>query len=199
MIDAVWWHRFNARLWLYRAESVFNPWGQCDPMDVSALCVNTRRLNLETHFERDARYLLIGEAPGYRGCHFSGVPFTSESQFPYRITSRPQPWRESSATVVHAALKSLGIAPATVMWNAFPFHPFKPFTPLSNRAPTLKEVQDTTDILHMVIDRFPKARVIAVGQQARRALGFWGVDATVVRHPSMGGATEFYKQLKAML
>ena len=41
-----------------------------------------RRERLSAHLSarRDARYLLVGEAAGYRGARISGVPFTSERQ-----------------------------------------------------------------------------------------------------------------------
>jgi hypothetical protein len=193
--------RFKARLWHYRAENVFNPWAQCDPLDISIHTVNTRRLNLETHFDRDnIEYLMIGEAPGYRGCHFSGVPFTSEAQFPHRMTTRPHPWREASSTIVWATLRELGIASKTVMWNAYPFHPFEPCRPMSNRAPTNRELIDTADILGMVVNRFATAKRVAIGNAAYAMLTRLCVQPHyIVRHPSMGGARDFRQQMKQLI
>jgi uracil-DNA glycosylase len=198
MTDAM--NRFNARLWGYKADNVFNPWNQCDPLDVSRYSVMTRRLNLETHFDRQAKYILIGEAPGYRGCHFSGVPFTCEAQFPFRITTRPDPWREASSTIIHETLKTLNIAAHTVMWNAFPFHPHEPFKPMSNRAPTNREVKDTRDILDLVLGMFQHAKRIAVGRVAATTLESLGyTENYCVRHPSMGGARDFRSQMRQLV
>ena len=80
---------------------VFNPWGEIDAQDIEQLSANLHRVgNLTMHLAIEPRYILIGEAPGYRGCHFSGIPFTSEKQIfnhevPYvarwgRITTRAE-------------------------------------------------------------------------------------------------------------
>ena len=93
-----------------------------------------------------ARYALVGEAAGYAGCRFSGIPFTCEDQL---LGTEPLPWTqgrdlarssstadslwvERSARTVWAVL---GQRADCVLWNAFPWHPFRPDEPLSNRAP----------------------------------------------------------------
>lgn len=205
--------RMEARLKGFTAPNVFNPWGQSDPLDQSIHTMQHRWELLQHHFARRPRYLLIGEAPGYRGCHFSGVPFTSEAQiaagtwqrygYPFRLTTRPKPWGEASATVVWRTLHKLGIAEQTVCWNAFPFHPFKPGDPYSNRAPTLAELNSTRDILAMVLDHFRDAVPIAVGQIALASVCRLNHEhrssMRCVRHPSMGGAAQFAQQLEALL
>jgi len=61
---------------------VFNPWWQIDgENDLSANCPAMRRKHLTAYFgERlgNARLAIVGEALGYRGGHFSGIPMTSE-------------------------------------------------------------------------------------------------------------------------
>lgn len=189
---------------------MFNPWGQSDPMDLDRYTVLTRWEMLQHHFDRRAKFLLIGEAPGYRGCHFSGVPFTSEALiaedkwqqfgFPFRMTTRPKPWGEASATVVWRTLHTLGIAEETVMWNAFPFHPFQAGEPYSNRAPTLKELNSTRDILGEVVEHFKGAIVVAIGQVAMATLNRLGMPShCAIRHPSMGGAKQFAEGLKGIM
>src|SRR5437588_13067176 len=58
-------------------ESACNQYAFCEP----ANC--TRRGNLELYLrEMSARgpgVMLVGEAPGYKGCRLTGVPFTSET------------------------------------------------------------------------------------------------------------------------
>ena len=82
--------------------------------------------------ELKPKYMIVGEAPGYRGCRWSGIPFTSEKiivtndffnkKYKVRIRNGKKPQSECSATRVWNCLDSLGIYP--LMWNAFPFHPY---------------------------------------------------------------------------
>src|ERR1700719_1871961 len=93
-MNAEFWNRLRE----YRSDNVFNPWGDSDPLDLPFASPLERAERLEAHFDVDAKYLLIGEAPGYRGCHFSGIPFTCEKQLikgevprvkcPKRLTNR---------------------------------------------------------------------------------------------------------------
>lgn len=191
----------------FQAPNVFNPWRDSDELDLSGEGPYGRRRRLELHFDCRPNYLLIGEAPGYQGCHFSGIPFTNESLlmngaiprigYPGRITSRDRPWSEPSASIVWRELYRLGIAEDTVLWNAFAWHPHKPGDPMSNRAPTHDELLDGRYILKEVIDYFAYARIIAVGRVAERALEKLGLTPDgAVRHPSMGGAVKFREGLK---
>lgn len=61
--------------------NVFNPWADDDEKhDKNGDMPDKRRENLEQYLlkREKAEYLLIAEAPGYQGCHFSGIPMTSE-------------------------------------------------------------------------------------------------------------------------
>jgi uracil-DNA glycosylase len=122
----------------------------------------------------DATWVLVGEAPGYRGTRVSGIPFTSERQ----LTGRGP--AEASATIVHRVLAELGIEDDVLLWNVVPTHPG---TASSNRAPTRTEVAHSRRFLEQVVRG---RRVLAVGRLAAAVL-----DAPYVRHPSHGGATAF--------
>ena len=186
----------------FQADDVFNPWGGLDPLDVSRDARAARLRRLQQHFDCEASFVLVGEASGYQGCRFSGIPFTSErllleGRIPRvhcrgRLTSRARPWSEPSATIVWQALHALGIADRVVLWNAFPWHPHRRGEPHSNRRPSSIEAARGAEVLRAVLARFDGAAVIAVGQVARQALQeILGPATPAVRHPANGGAMQF--------
>jgi uracil-DNA glycosylase len=133
-----------------------------------------RRLAAYLESRREARYLLVGEAAGYRGARVSGIPFTSERQL---TDDGPA---EATATIVHRTLAELGITEDVLLWNVVPTHPG---TPAANRRPTSAEIRGGMPFLEeLVAGRTP----IAVGRIAECVLG-----GGYVRHPSRGGAAEF--------
>jgi len=62
--------------------AVFNPWWEVDPQnDTARTAPLIRRQQLRAYFEQRlgrAKIVVIGEAPGYRGGHFTGIAMTSE-------------------------------------------------------------------------------------------------------------------------
>jgi uracil-DNA glycosylase len=124
-----------------------------------------------------ARYLLVGEAAGYRGARVSGVPFTSERQL-----SGTGP-AEATATIVHRILAELGLEDDVLLWNVVPTHPHHPGEPESNRRPTKREVREAMPFLEQLV---AGRRTIAAGRLAHSVLG-----GPYVRHPSHGGSAEF--------
>ena len=141
----------------------------------------------------DASLVLVGEAAGYRGCRFSGIPFTSERSLPVgRWTStRAQGWREPSATIVHRVLHELGLEEKTLLWNAVPTHPAGS-RPLSNRTPTRAELALGICWLERLLSLTEARSVVAVGRAAASVLPS---GTPVVRHPANGGAALFRRQL----
>jgi hypothetical protein len=121
-----------------------------------------------------ARFLLVGEAAGYRGARVSGIPFTSERQL---SGSGPA---EATATIVQRTLAELEIVDAVLLWNVVPTHPG---TETSNRPPTRNEIRGGVRFLdELLLGR----TAIAVGRVAHAVLG-----GRYVRHPSHGGAAAF--------
>jgi len=143
-----------------------------------------RRARLRAYLgERSAaRWLLVGEAAGYRGARVSGLAFTSERQL---TGDGPA---EASATIVQRTLAELGVAGDVLLWNVVPTHPG---TARTNRPPTRAEIEAGLRFIE------PLARgreVVPVGRVAERALGLAGI-----RHPSHGGAAAFREGLAAVI
>src|SRR4029077_15451563 len=138
-------HNFLRLLKRSPSGAVFNPWWEADAQnDIAPSAPTIRRKQLHAYLEKrlgKAQLAVIGEALGYRGGHFSGIPMTSErlllgrsKQFQLkpadffginpRRTSKPEKWpggfSEPTATIVWGALLRLGLKPAQfVLWNAF--------------------------------------------------------------------------------
>lgn len=181
---------------------LFNPWTQKSVLDLATDAVAKRMERLRRHFDVIPRLVLVGEAAGYQGCRFSGIPFTSErllgeGSIPRilrtgRFTSRQLPFSEPSATIIWRTLFELGLAESTVLWNALPLHPFPDGKELGNRTPLRTELTIGLPCLEFLSNHFSGLPVVAVGLQAEKAMRQLGVEPTLtVRHPANGGATKF--------
>jgi hypothetical protein len=75
-------HRFLQLLKASPSGAVFNPWWQIDDEnDIDPRSPAIRRKHLAGYFRQrlgKAQLAIVGEALGYRGGHFSGIPMTSE-------------------------------------------------------------------------------------------------------------------------
>lgn len=202
------------------AGAVFNPWHQRDSEhDALRTAPGVRRAQLRAYLEerRQARIILLAEALGYQGGHFTGIPMTSERLLlghlrsqglepdmvfsgPARRTSRenlkPDGFTEPTCTVVWKSMCEAGLDPrAVILWNAFPWHPYKPEKGmLSNRTPTNAEMAQGRPLLEVLRDYAAGAAVLAVGRKSGRLLADMGVTAGVLRHPANGGASLFRAQ-----
>ena len=201
--------------------AVFNPWWQVDTAnDIGPQAPVIRREHLRAYLaERlgKARLVLIGEALGYRGGHFTGIAMTSErillganlnvtpsdvfSTIKPRRTSRlekaPRGFSEPTASIVWSTLLRLGLrGHEFVLWNVFPWHSFAPrLNMLSNRMPTRAEVTASAPVLKAFLRLFAGARVVAVGRVAASRLP----SAACVRHPASGGSALFRRQIASLL
>jgi uracil-DNA glycosylase len=203
--------------------AVFNPWWQVDEEnDVGRNAPAIRRKQLRAYLRGrlgKARLVVVGEALGYRGGHFSGIPMTSErillgkkqddgiepqqvfSGITSRRTSKPQKCRdgfsEPTATIVWSTFLRLGLRPEQfVLWNAFPWHSFDPRRGLlSNRTPTKSERTAGIPVLKAFLDLFPCDEIVALGNVAASQLKELNAEIHRVRHPASGGAKVFRTQI----
>ena len=201
--------------------AVFNPWWQVDEKnDIGPSAPAIRRKQLRAYLRQrlgKEKLALIGEAVGYRGGHFSGIPMTSErlllgkqpdvvaTLYKPQRTSKPEKcpngFSEPTATIVWGTLLRLGLKPDQfVLWNAFPWHSFDPrHGMLSNRMPDKSERAAGLPVLRAFLELFPCDQVVALGKVAAAGLDQLGIAAHCVRHPASGGARLFRAQIAEIL
>ena len=83
-----------------------------------------------------------------------------------------------------------------ILWNTVPHHPHRPGEPLSNRRPSVAEVEIGAEFARRAIELLRPRRVVAVG---RIAEGILGEGANYVRHPANGGGAAFAAGMAAEL
>ena len=207
--------------------AVFNPWWQVDERnDVGHNAPAIRRNQLRAYLEErlgKSTVAIIGEALGYRGGHFSGIPMTSErmllgkkkesgihleqvfSSIQARRTSKPRKcadgFSEPTATIVWSTLLTLGLKlEQFVLWNAFPWHSFDPGRGmLSNRMPKKFERSAGLSVLKAFLDLFRCNEIVALGNVAASQLKELNVESHRVRHPASGGAKLFRQQIEKIV
>jgi len=207
---------FVQRLKASPSGAVFNPWWEVDrENDTGRIAPIIRRQQLRAYVQERlgrAKLVVIGEALGYRGGHFSGIPMTSERMLlrkqrhivagikPRRTSKAsgcPDGFSEPTATIVWGALLKTGVLQDQfVLWNAFPWHSFDPHRGrLSNRMPNKSEQISGRPVLKAFLELFPCEQIVALGKIAGAQLEQLGVNAHCVRHPASGGAKLFRQQI----
>lgn len=200
----------------------FNPYNDFRPSYEPPSAPDVRRNNLHNYFEHfltTPSILILGEAPGYRGCSFSGVPFTDEQQltagrlpFQGRRSSSseaeqktnnhksaktprsPEGYWEASARFFWGALSKH--TQEFLVWNIFPFHPHQPGEPLSNRKPLISETTNFIPFLERLVDQLQPKQTLAVGRFAETMLRRNKISCLPIRHPSHGGSVLFVHQME---
>lgn len=219
--------QFVADLRKYSSQAVFNPWNESDPQhdrDQQGPLIRSRQLQqyLVERIGR-AKTLLLAEAIGYQGGHFSGIPMTSERLLlgglehkglspelvfsglqPQRTSNevvRPLGFTEPTATIVWGFVAEHKIDPRSiVLWNAFPWHPYQPEKGLlSNRTPTDAELAAGHQVLRTLLSLGDFEQVVAVGEKSFSQLQQLQIKAEKVRHPANGGAGKFRIQMAELL
>jgi len=213
---------FFKSLQAVKLDNIFNPWFCRDEEnDIDSDSPAVRLLQLKQYLSerKNAKYLLVGEALGYQGGHFTGIAMTSErillgkmrhkSITPGHVFSGIEPRRtsmpsvkkdgftEPTATIVWERLITSGFDMRDfILWNAFPWHPYKPEKGiLSNRTPSDKEFEKGKPVMLELLKSVNATKIIAVGEKSRIQLGEMGIDASMVRHPANGGAPKFREQI----
>lgn len=149
------------------------------------------------------KYLLVGEAPGYKGCKLTGIPFSSEHVVATHPFFRGKGYRllsdtcskENTATIIWNELDKYNDKP--LLWNIFPFHPFND-SPATNRAPNAVETSFGLIVIKKLLSIFDIQHIVSVGQKATKKLDT-AFDVIPLRHPSYGGKSEFSKGLSQIL
>lgn len=182
---------------------MFNAWTQRCQEDLPDNGPEEKIRRVAAHLDCDARFILCGEAPGYQGHRHTGLAFSSErlvmegaipriNAIQHRLTTRRLPYSEPSATIVWRALYELRIQEQVVLWNAVQLHPYKGADFRTNRTPTKEEIALGEPALRMLVQAFPKAQLIAVGQKAQGLMEGMGLQVhATLRHPANGGAIKF--------
>ncbi|MGV3698178.1 uracil-DNA glycosylase [Flavobacterium sp.] len=173
-----------------------------------------RKSNLKLYLEEmkisNPKTLLLGEAPGYKGCGNTGIAFTSEriiltNNFflnkNFKVESKLSPESEISATIIWNEIVKQKHLP--LLWNIYPYHPYKNNFLKSNRTPNVNELQFGKTILKRLLDIFEIENIIAVGRKAEKHVKEINVNYIYVRHPANGGKNKFVsdyeKAMKKMI
>ena len=155
------------------------------------------------------RILLVGEAPGHRGCRITGIPFTSGRAFqdiphPLLIALQnkvhlPYVETESTATIVWNYLVSKDVTP--LFWNSFPFHPHYKDNTNGNRPPTDAEVDFGSEILSELYQIYNPSLVAGIGHKGVAALKriLPNKQIIYIRHPSNGGKPKFIEGMNNVI
>lgn len=224
---------FISRLQNFDAyDGVFNPWRDFDTTyDCSPQAPAIRSNQLTQYLSErinSVRILNVGEALGFNGGKFTGIPMMSErillghhreipsecvlSSTAVRTSNEaaaPKPsiqaygYTEQTATIVWKVIQAQ--SQQIVNWNAFPFHPYTAEGRLTNRPAsrfTDAERAIGASILRALLNLISSnnVTVVAIGNQARDTLTDIGIPPHFcVRHPANGGARDFTTGMREVL
>ena len=194
--------RLLAELTRLRIGATFNQYADAGPDDVpGAAAIRLENLRAYLAERPGADVVCLGEAGGYQGMRWSGIAFTSERDLlrwgaPYRTTCAARTWSEPSGTIVHKVLAELGAEHRVILWNTVPTHPHRPGEPLSNRRPTIAEIEAGAPLAMRLVELVRPRTVVAVGRIAESVLP---AGTAYVRHPANAGGPAFREGMRAIL
>lgn len=175
--------------------TVFNPYREEHKLD------NLKHYFSKVFNQAGPKILLVGEAPGFKGCRLTGIPFSSGKLF----TEVDHPFlkelqtnitlstleAENTASIVWRHLVSHEAVP--LFWNAFPFHPHPSRLQRKNRVPNAKEMEEGSIYLKMLVEFYQPDLIAGLGRKGADSVQRVLPDEQVIyiRHPSYGGKSDF--------
>jgi len=155
------------------------------------------------------KVLLVGEAPGYKGCKITGIPFTSGKvfeQIPHPLIktlkdklSLKTIEAERTATIVWNYLLTKNNTP--LFWNSYPYHPHPSNEPDKNRTPTNEEIEQGVYFLNKIEKIYKPTIIAGIGYSGVQCaeLAFPNKKIEYIRHPSFGGKSDFIQGMDKIL
>lgn len=183
------------------SENVFNPYKNKE-------ILNNLKLYFEYLIQNKNNILIVGEAPGHKGCRITGIPFTSGVSIKNSEHEMFKELKDSlkfekiipenTATIVWDFLENKKVP---IFWNAFPFHPFKNNNSNSNRKPNQSEIKEGEKYLKAVYEIFKPKKLCTIGRVGEKTLSnlFPDKEIIYIRHPSYGGKKDFLEGMKNLL
>jgi len=156
------------------------------------------------HFKQNPpSILLVGEAPGYKGCRITGIPFSSEKLIAnwtiqnhlglpveaLKMNQKNKYQSEATASIFWEIIQQQNLQ--AMAWNIYPFHPHKKDKAQSNRKPLAAEVNFGQAFLKELIKTFSPQQVVAIGKVAEKGMLQNGIDCIAIPHPSYGKKKAF--------
>lgn len=164
---------------------------------VNSWCRHNLSVYIERMLEIRPTILFMGEAPGYRGCGITGIPFTDEYTLATHAFFKGSgylfdtpPASEPTARCVWSCINEV----VPLMWNIYPFHPFAA-NERTNRKPNSAEIRLGKEIAKRFVSFFQIEKIYAVG----RTVQAFGKSVEYVRHPSFGGQNIFRESCRRIL
>ena len=170
--------------------------------------LNNLKLYLHYLLKHNNDILFVGEAPGYRGCRLTGIPFTSGEVI--RV-ARHDVFKQIGDQIRLAHIDAEATAsvvweyfgtnrPIPILWNSFPFHPHSDGKPDSNRKPDRAEIEEGKLYLLMLCEIFQPKKLCSLGRVGQGILSeiFPNNEVIYVRHPARGGNHWFLEGMKTI-
>uniref|UniRef100_UPI0040271F69 uracil-DNA glycosylase family protein n=1 Tax=Candidatus Stercorousia sp. TaxID=3048886 RepID=UPI0040271F69 len=132
--------------------------------------------------KQNAKYILIGEAPGRKGCLQCGVPFCDDYTLEKLVkidNNKIKKSKETSAQRIYYAFEDNFIA-----WNAFPYQPCDEYG--NNRPPSIEELKFGNEYLKKFLNIFysKNKEIILIGNKAEYACKNFKIEYKKIIHPS---------------
>lgn len=191
-------------------DNVFNPYRDtCSEFDLPG-APKLRRHNLENvlnaAISNGVDSIWLGRDLGYRGGRRTGLALTDEAHLATHSemfggvklcrSTTGVAIAERTATTIWNAIVS--VKRPIFLWNVFPLHPYAEGAPMTNRTHKSFERKASQELMLWLIEVLAPKHVVAIGNDAQKAMRDSGVAFIGVRHPSYGGQRDFYSGIDAL-